>query len=147
MSNIRKFGDFDKNKKVKILKEHQEHQNYMFFANIQNIKRMCDEILEMDADSVDKILSDGHNWALDHISTSKDDMEEVYGFLMTHDAEGHDHDEDGEDVDDMPEEGHEEEDKDGFDEMPEGDHEEDELDEMEEDEDPKSNIKGFDEFQ
>lgn len=63
--------------------EHQEHQNYTFFKNIENIHRMCQEILEMDADEVDAILVE-HNWALDHASTSKDDIEEVYGFLKTH---------------------------------------------------------------
>lgn len=56
-------------------------QNYMFFANISNIKRMCEEIMEMDKMEVDRILSDGHGWATDHIATSKDDVEEVYNFL------------------------------------------------------------------
>ena len=30
---------------------------------------------------VDMILSNGHDWASDHIATSKDDIEEVYNFL------------------------------------------------------------------
>jgi hypothetical protein len=68
----------------KTLKENQDTQNYMFFANIQNIHRMCEEILAMDKNMVDQILSDGHDWANDHISTSKDDVEEVFNFLNTH---------------------------------------------------------------
>jgi hypothetical protein len=69
---------------LKEIKEHQENENYMFFANVENICRMCQEILEMDRESVDQILSDGHGWAVDHVATSKDDMDEVYGFLKTH---------------------------------------------------------------
>jgi hypothetical protein len=58
-------------------------QNYMFFANISNIKRMCEEITQMDKMEVDRMLSDGHGWATDHIATSKDDVEEVYNFLYS----------------------------------------------------------------
>jgi hypothetical protein len=62
---------------------HNEHDNYMFFANVKNIHRMCQEILEMDHHKVDHILSDGHGWAVDHVATSKDDVEEVYNFLKS----------------------------------------------------------------
>jgi hypothetical protein len=31
---------------------------------------------------VDMILSDGHDWANDHIATSKDDVEEVKNFYF-----------------------------------------------------------------
>lgn len=83
-SDLRKFRQLNLAKTLKGLKEHQENENYMFFANVENICRMCREILDMDRNSVDKILSDGHGWAVDHVATSKDDMEEVYGFLKTH---------------------------------------------------------------
>jgi hypothetical protein len=62
---------------------HEEMENYMFFANISNMKRMCEDILEMDPNKIDDILKDGHGWATDHIATSKDDVEEVYGFLKS----------------------------------------------------------------
>jgi len=62
---------------------HDEYENYMFFANLSNIQRMCKEILEMDSSFVDSVLSEGHGWAVDHISTSKDDVEEVYQFLKS----------------------------------------------------------------
>jgi hypothetical protein len=75
-------------KTLKGLKEHQENENYMFFANVENIHRMCEELLKMDKSEVDQILSDGHGWATDHIATSKDDVEEVYNFLKTHKANG-----------------------------------------------------------
>ena len=58
-----------------------EMQNYMFFQNIQNIHHMTGKILEMDPHEVDALLSQGHGWAVDHIATSKDDIEEVKGWL------------------------------------------------------------------
>lgn len=58
-----------------------ELQNYMFFNNLQTIKRLVDDMLEMDEKEVDGTLTNGHNWALDHMATSKDDIEEVYNFL------------------------------------------------------------------
>ena len=63
----------------KVLKE--ESNNYMFFANLNTIKHAVDEMLQMDPMLVDSMLSDGHGWALDHIATSTDDVEEVYHFL------------------------------------------------------------------
>lgn len=60
---------------------HNEIQNYMFFQNIQNIHHMTGKILEMDPHEVDALLSQGHGWAVDHIATSKDVIEEVKGWL------------------------------------------------------------------
>ena len=57
--------------------------NYMFFQNLKTIKQMVDELLELDEKMVDGILASGHDWAEDHIATSKDDIEEVHNFLMT----------------------------------------------------------------
>jgi hypothetical protein len=49
-------------------------------------------MLEMDESEVDAILSNGHNWAVDHIATSKDDVEEVFNFLAGHDVPTEEHD-------------------------------------------------------
>jgi hypothetical protein len=62
-----------------ILKE--ESNNYMFFSNLKTIKDAVDKMLQMDPTLIDNILSKEHGWALDHIATSKDDVEEVYNFL------------------------------------------------------------------
>ena len=84
--DIKKFESFK-------LNEHQETQNYMFFGNLKTIKRLVDEMLEMDEVEVDNILTNGHNWAVDHIATSKDDVEEVFNFLANfsdeHEEEHH----------------------------------------------------------
>lgn len=64
----------------KLLKEDGKH--YMFFENLKIIKKSVDEMLNLNKQMVDDILSDGHDWAEDHIATSKDDVEEVYNFLI-----------------------------------------------------------------
>jgi hypothetical protein len=56
--------------------------NYMFFQNLKTIKQMVDDLLKLDEKMVDGILASGHDWANDHIATSKDDVEEVHNFLM-----------------------------------------------------------------
>lgn len=66
----------------KSLEENKEH--YMFFQNLKTIKQMVDKMLALDANAVDNILTNGHDWAADHIATSKDDVEEVHNFLMSH---------------------------------------------------------------
>lgn len=64
--------------------EHEhESNNYMFWQNIKTMHHGAKEMLEMDPSRVDAILSDGHGWALDHIATSADDVEEVYHFIET----------------------------------------------------------------
>jgi hypothetical protein len=63
-------------------------ENYMFFQNLQTIKSAVDSMLQMDPSEVDKMLSQGHGWAVDHIATSKDDVEEVAGFLTNSTTKG-----------------------------------------------------------
>jgi len=104
--DLSKFRKLNLAKTLKSLKEHQETQNYMFFGNLQTIKRLVDKMLEMDESEVDTILSNGHNWALDHIATSKDDVEEVFNFLAGHntpDESGlnHHHSEEAEEVEEI----------------------------------------------
>lgn len=67
----------------KVPKLNENKDNYMFFQNLKTIKEAVDEMLAMDPKMVDMILSNGHDWANDHISTSKDDTEEVYNFLKS----------------------------------------------------------------
>lgn len=61
----------------------QEPKNYMFFSNLEVIKEKVEKMLAMDVAQVDAMLSDGHDWANDHISTSKDDVEEVCNWLCS----------------------------------------------------------------
>lgn len=58
-----------------------EQQNYMFFQNLHTIKRMVEKMLTLNPQEVDSLLSNGHAWAVDHISTSADDVGEVETWL------------------------------------------------------------------
>ena len=57
-------------------------ENYMFFENLKQIHRQCEILLKMDPNTVDNILQDGHDWADDHISEAKNNMDQVFDFLM-----------------------------------------------------------------
>jgi hypothetical protein len=61
----------------------KESNNYMFFQNLKTIQHAVSELLEMDPMQIDRLLSDGHAWAVDHITTSADDVEEVYHFITS----------------------------------------------------------------
>ena len=64
----------------------KELDSYMFFGNLQIIKRSIDALLQMNPSDVDAILNDGHDWAADHIATSKDDIQEVADFFINKSA-------------------------------------------------------------
>jgi hypothetical protein len=65
----------------KVLRE-SRGENYMFFSNLKQMRRQIDLILEMDQDMVDQILQNGHDWADDHITEAKTNMDQVFDFLM-----------------------------------------------------------------
>lgn len=83
---IKTFESFDHNSELgnhEIEQDsHHEVNHYMFFGNLETIKRYVDAMLEMDPMAVNELLDNGHDWAADHIATSKDDIEEVANFLM-----------------------------------------------------------------
>jgi hypothetical protein len=67
----------------KVIREsHQEHENYMFFSNLKQIMRQCKMILEMDPQMIDEIIQNGHDWADDHISEAKTNLDQVFDFFM-----------------------------------------------------------------
>lgn len=63
--------------------EHGGGENYMFFANLETISRLCSDILEMDHEMIDELLENGHDWAEDHIAAAKEDVQQVYEFIKT----------------------------------------------------------------
>jgi hypothetical protein len=83
MSRIVKLTERDLNNLVKkVLKEEQESENYMFFSNLKQIARQCKMLLEMDVEMIDQILQDGHDWADDHVTEAKVNMDQVFDFMM-----------------------------------------------------------------
>ena len=83
MKKIVKLTESDLNRLVqKVLKE-QEVADYMFFSNLQQIKRQCEILLEMDHQQIDEIINEGgHDWADDHVTEAKNNMDQVFDFLM-----------------------------------------------------------------
>lgn len=73
----------------KCMEKGESDINYMFFGNLETMKRMIDELMNMDPMQVDKILKDGHSWAVDHIASSADDVQEVYNFLTNNTSSIH----------------------------------------------------------
>ncbi len=64
----------------KVIKE--ESDRYMFFSNLEQMRRQCDMLLDLERDMVDSILDNGHDWAQDHIAEAKNNMDQVFDFLM-----------------------------------------------------------------
>ena len=85
----------------KVLKETEERSTrYMFFSNLEQMKRQCEMLLDMDQNQIEQILEEGHDWAQDHIAEAKNNMDQVFDFLMN-ETKGSDYNED----DDMMMEG------------------------------------------
>ena len=66
----------------KIIKENKMTENYMFFSNLQQIHRQCEMLMKMDPQELDQIIKNGHDWADDHVSEAKNNMDQVFDFFM-----------------------------------------------------------------
>ena len=87
MKKIVRLTESDLTRIVKrVVKENEmteEGSNrYMFFSNLQQMKRQCEYLLDFDKEQVEEILNNGHDWAQDHISEAKNNMDQVFDFLM-----------------------------------------------------------------
>ena len=67
---------------AKIIKENQSTENYMFFSNLQQIHRQCEMLMKMNPQELDQIIKNGHDWADDHVSEAKNNMDQVFDFFM-----------------------------------------------------------------
>jgi tRNA splicing ligase len=68
----------------KVLREEHENKSsrYMFFSNLEQMRRQCDLLLDLDHSMIEEIIENGHDWAQDHISEAKNNMDQVFDFLM-----------------------------------------------------------------
>lgn len=87
MKKIIKLTESDLTRIVKRVVEENEmteegSNRYMFFSNLQQMKRQCEYLLDFDKEQVEEILNNGHDWAQDHISEAKNNMDQVFDFLM-----------------------------------------------------------------
>ena len=98
MKKIVKLTESDISRLVnKVLKE-QESPNYMFFSNLEQLIRQANLLLELNPEVIDDILLNGHDWASDHITVAKENLDQVFDFMMN-EIKGKEHEEDGEMMD------------------------------------------------
>lgn len=84
--------------KQSIKEQKTRNDRYMFFSNLEQIHRQTGLMLDMDEDELYNILENGHDWAQDHIATSKESIDQVFDFFMN---ETKDEDSEMSDYDDM----------------------------------------------
>jgi septation ring formation regulator EzrA len=83
MKKVIKLKESDLLKLIKSkLQEEVETKNYMFFGNLEQIKRQIEELESLPKDVIDNLLQNGHDWADDHISKAKENIDHVYEFFM-----------------------------------------------------------------
>ena len=84
----------------KVLSEESEKHSsrYMFFSNLEQMKRQCEMLLDMDQSEIESILENGHDWAQDHIAEAKNNMDQVFDFLKNEMEGDNDYDEEDEDM-------------------------------------------------
>ena len=69
-------------KKIVNEKDYGKIQNYIFFSKLEQMIRQAQLLLELDPMEVEKILQGGHDWADDHITVAKENLDQVFDFMM-----------------------------------------------------------------
>ena len=65
------------------LNEESRGENYMFFSNLTQMRRQLDIMIkEFDPNKVNDILNNGHDWADDHVTEAKVNIDQVFDFFM-----------------------------------------------------------------
>ena len=82
MKKIVKLTEKDLSRLVEKVLIEQESQNYMFFSNLEQIIRQANLLLDLDPQVIENILQNGHDWADDHITVAKENMDQVFDFMM-----------------------------------------------------------------
>jgi hypothetical protein len=62
--------------------EDKDDTRYMFFSNLEQMMRQARMLLQMDEDMLEDLLNNGHDWAADHITEAKNNMDQVFDFIM-----------------------------------------------------------------
>ena len=62
--------------------EDKDDTRYMFFSNLEQMMRQAKILLNMDEDAIEDLLNNGHDWAADHIAEAKNNMDQVFDFIM-----------------------------------------------------------------
>ena len=82
MGKVVKLTESDITRLIKKVINEQKSGRYMFFSNLEQMRRQCDLLLDLDENMVESILENGHDWAQDHIAEAKNNMDQVFDFIM-----------------------------------------------------------------
>ena len=82
MKRVIRLNETDITNLVKRVLNEQKSERYMFFSNLEQMRRQCDLLLDFDRSEVESILDNGHDWAQDHIAEAKNNMDQVFDFMM-----------------------------------------------------------------
>ena len=82
MKRVIRLNETDITNLVKRVLNEQKSERYMFFSNLEQMRRQCDILLDMDPEMVEGVLENGHDWAQDHIAEAKNNIDQVFDFLM-----------------------------------------------------------------
>lgn len=93
MKRVVKLTEKDISRLAKRVLEEQESPNYMFFSNLEQLIRQANLLLELDPTTIDEILTNGHDWAADHVTVAKENLDQVFDFMMNQ-IKGKDHTDD-----------------------------------------------------
>ena len=82
MKKVIKLSESQLYEVIKKTLQEERTENYMFFSNLEQIKRQADLLLDLPKEVVESFLQNGHDWADDHISKSKENLDHVFEFMM-----------------------------------------------------------------
>jgi hypothetical protein len=54
----------------------------MFFSNLEQLHRQTKLLMELDPNKVNETLNNGHDWADDHVTVAKENLSQVFDFMM-----------------------------------------------------------------
>lgn len=75
-------NDLKKIISVALKESEHRHNRYMFFTNLEQLKRQAEMLLDLNDEQIHSILEDGHDWADDHITVATENLDQVFDFMM-----------------------------------------------------------------
>ena len=82
MKKVIKLSESQLYEVIKKTLQEERTENYIFFSNLEQIKRQAELLLDLPKEVVEGFLQNGHDWADDHISKSKENLDHVFEFMM-----------------------------------------------------------------
>ena len=74
----------DESVELEITEEEDKRKTdrYMFASNLKQMIRQAELMMQLDVKEVEDILDGGHDWAQDHVAVAKENLDQVFDFMM-----------------------------------------------------------------